>query len=77
MAGPELIPRAELLLFTRFQNHEPHKLLFLINYPVADGNKTNIKSGQGATVVGDEGQGPSWSMTHIVTSAGFMWKIAA
>lgn len=77
LPGTYLIPRAELFLFTCFQNHEPHKLLFLINYPVADSSKTSAKSGQGATVVEYEGQGLSGNLTYIVTGTGFTWKIAA
>lgn len=77
LPGTYLIPRAELFLFTCFQNHEPHKLLFLINYPVADSSKTSAQSGQGATVVEYEGQGPSGNLTYIVTGTGLMWEIAA
>lgn len=77
LPGTYLILGAELFLFTCFQNHEPHKLVFLINYPVADSSKTSTKSGRGATVVEYEGQGPSGSLIYIVTSAGLMWKTAA
>lgn len=41
--------RDSAFLVSNLQNHDPHKLLFLINYPISDRNKISTKSGQGAT----------------------------